>query len=251
MLSGDPQKRDPPNKDGTLNLNPSKGTVNPLQWTCPRSGYSPPSWPAGSDGTKAGIQDPGSTSVGTGFPFADCDGYASPLRMDLHFPSCYNPKAGLENYETNTVFPTDNGNGKQDCPKGYIHVPHLFYEVYWNTPAFKDRWTPNSGSQPFVLSNGDRTGYSGHADFIAAWDEELLQHIIDTCDAGSVGMDKCSGLKGLNDQQPACTASSPLKERIGGKLTKLPGDNPVSGWGRGPAPDHHPKPDPKPDPKPS
>ncbi len=57
-----------------------------------------------------------------GFPFQECDGYASPLRMDLHFPSCFNPAAGLTNYKQNMQFPTDAGNGKQDCPSGWIHT---------------------------------------------------------------------------------------------------------------------------------
>lgn len=237
MLSGDASTRDPPNRDGTQNLDPSKGKVNPLQWTCPRGNFNPPSWPAGSDGSKAGIQDPNNQGSGVGFPFAECDGYASPLRMDLHFPSCYNPEAGLENYKSNMAFPTDAGNGKQDCPKGWVHVPHIFYEVYWNTPLFKDRWTQNAGSQPFVLSNGDRSGYSGHGDFISGWDESVLQKIIDTCDAGSVGMDKCPEIPGgLNDNAESCTAPSPLKELVDGKLQKLPGDNPISGWGVGSAP---------------
>ena len=229
--------RDPPNRDGTQNLDPSKGPVNPLQWTCPRSNFNPPSWPAGSDGTKGGIQDPNNQGSGVGFPFANCDGYASPLRMDLHFPSCYNPAAGLENFKSNMAFPTDAGNGKQDCPKGWVHVPHIFYEVYWNTPKFQDRWTQNAGSQPFILANGDRTGYSGHGDFISGWDETVLQKIIDTCDAGSAGMDKCPTIiGGLNDQAPSCNINSPVNEVIDGVLAKLPGDNPASGWGVGSAP---------------
>jgi len=237
MLSGDAMTRDPPNRDGTQNLDPSKGVVNPLQWTCPRGNFNPPSWPAGSDGSKAGIQDPNNQGSGVGFPFANCDGYASPLRMDLHFPSCYNPAAGLKNYQSNMAFPTDAGNGKQDCPKGWIHVPHIFYEVYWNTPKFQDRWTQNAGSQPFVLSNGDRSGYSGHGDFISGWDESVLQKIIDTCDAGSSGMDKCPVIPGgLNDKAPSCNVPSPVNELTDGKLTKLPGNNPISGWGVGSAP---------------
>lgn len=51
------------------------------------------------------------------------------------------------------AWPT-NGN----CPSGFTHVPHLFYEVYWNTPLFANRWTQGQGTQPFVLSNGDPTG---------------------------------------------------------------------------------------------
>jgi hypothetical protein len=60
------------------------------------------------------------------------------------------------------VWPT-NGN----CPEGFVHTPHLFYEVYWNTPLFANEWTPGQGNQPFVLSHGDPTGYGLHADFVS------------------------------------------------------------------------------------
>lgn len=180
----------------------------------------------------AGIQDANNKGEGVGFPDMNCDGYASPLRADVHFPSCYNPAAGLTNYKENMAFPSDAGNGKSDCPKGWIHVPHLFLEVYWNTPLFKDRWEQGKGKQPFVLSNGDATGYSNHADFMAGWDEKLLQHIIDTCNAGSQGMDKCPGLfYGLNKGD--CTIPNPVEEKINGVLDVLPGDNPITGWSYG------------------
>lgn len=237
MVSGDPFRRDPPNTDGSQNLDPSQGPVNPLQWTCPRKNNDQPAWPPGSDGTKAGIQSLHNTGSGIGFPVVNCDGYASPLRMDLHFPSCYNPAAGLENYKTNTAFPSSTGNNKQDCPAGWIHTPHIFYEVYWNTPKFVDRWTEDGKSQPFVLANGDRTGYSGHGDFIAGWDETVLQQMIDNCDAGDSGMDKCPGLLGgTNKGAPSCNINSPVNEVVTGSLAKLPGNNPVSGWGVGSVP---------------
>ncbi|KAK8933100.1 WSC domain-containing protein 1 [Metarhizium anisopliae] len=231
IMSGDQTIRTPPKDGATSNLDPSKGTVNPIKWTCPRSNFDTPSWPAGSNGLAAGIQDPNNKGEGVGFPDVNCDGYASPLRADVHFPSCYNPAAGLTNYKENMAFPTDDGKGKQDCPKGWIHVPHLFLEVYWNTPLFKDRWEQGKGQQPFVLSNGDATGYSNHADFMAAWDEKLLQHIIDTCNAGSQGMDKCPGLNGLNKDD--CTIKSQVDETVDGVLDALPGDNPITGWSYG------------------
>ncbi|KEY64233.1 hypothetical protein S7711_09915 [Stachybotrys chartarum IBT 7711] len=231
MISGDTTRRTPPEGGATTNLDPSQGEVQPIKFTCPRSNFDPPSWPADSDGTEAGIGDPNNKGEGVGFPDANCDGYASPLRADVHFPSCYNPEAGLTDQENNMAFPTNN-NGKSDCPEGWIHVPHLFLEVYWNTPEFVDRWEPLSGHQPFVLSNGDATGYGSHADFMAGWDEELLQHIIDTCDAGSSGMDNCPGLfYGTNEED--CTIPSQIDEQVDGVLDALPGSNVLRGWSYG------------------
>lgn len=243
IFSGDSDTRSPPAAGAATNLDPSKGPVNPVKWTCPRDGnrYDPPSWPADSDGKLAGIGDAVNKGEGVGFPDVNCDGFASPLRADIHFPSCYNPNVGLTDYKHNTVFPTDTGRGKQDCPKGYIHVPHLFLEVYWNTPAFKDRWESGKASQPFVLSNGDSTGFSLHADFMSGWDEKVLQHIIDTCNAGTAGMDKCPNLPlGLTDDE--CTIESMIHEKVDGVLESLPGSNPLTGWAYGGANSSSPSP---------
>lgn len=234
MISGSAMTRTAPPTDGQLQLDPSQGEIQPVQCTCPRTSFDPPSWPPNSDGSVAGQQDPNNKGSGTGFPFAECDGYASPLRMDIHFPSCYNPAAGLTNYKENMQFPTNVADGKQDCPSGWVHTPHIFFEVYWNTPKFVDRWTPNQGHQPFVLADGDVTGYSSHGDFMAAWEESTLQTIIDTCNAGDAGMDKCPQIPGgLADQSKSCNIKSPVDEQIYGVLEKLPGNNPLEGWGAG------------------
>ncbi|PTB79270.1 WSC-domain-containing protein [Trichoderma longibrachiatum ATCC 18648] len=155
MLAGNAMQRTPP-ATGSDQLDPSKGPINQVQFTCPRSSYNPPSYPVGSDGTKAGMVDPNNQGAGVGFPDVTCDGMYSPLRLDIHFPSCYNPAAGLTNYKENMAFPTDAGNGKQDCPKGWIHTPHIFFEVYYDTQPYKGRWTENQGTQPFVFSTGDQ-----------------------------------------------------------------------------------------------
>ncbi|KAM0253566.1 hypothetical protein ACHAQJ_007238 [Trichoderma viride] len=235
MVSGNAETRVISGAGGASQLDPSAGPLNPIQFTCPRSSYNPPSYPVGSDGSKAGEVDPNNQGAGAGFPDVTCDGLYSPLRMDIHFPSCYNPAAGLTNYKENTVFPSNAGDGKADCPAGWIHTPHIFFEAYMDTQPFAGRWTENDGTQPFVLANGDVTGYSAHADFMAAWDEDLLQHIIDTCDAGDSGMDQCAGLfYGLNSGD--CTIPPLVDEVITGNLTKLPGNNPLSGFSYGAAP---------------
>lgn len=129
------------------------------------------------------------------------------------------------------VFPTVNyATGKQNCPEGFLHVPHLFYEMYWNTQVYSDLWMPDSGSQPFVLSNGDLSGCSGHGDFLAAWDTATLANIIDNCNAGDAGMDLCPGVT-VRDKTKSCTVASPIDEAVTGNLTALPGDNPLEGWG--------------------
>jgi hypothetical protein len=171
MVIGSPELRSPPAGGSKLVIDLADGTSQPVQWTCPRSNTNTPLYPANSDGLHGvGIGDPNNKGAGVGFPDQNCDGYASPLRADIHFPSCYNPVAGIGNYKSNMQFPSSAGasaGGMANCPAGWVHTPHLLYEVYWNTPLFADRWTPGQGTQPFVLANGDPTGYSLHADFVS------------------------------------------------------------------------------------
>ena len=237
ILSGDANTRSAP-KSGALQLDRnSEDPIQPVQWTCPRSSYNPPSYPVNSDGSTAGMVDPNNDGSGAGFPLYPCDGYASPLRQDIHFPSCYNPAKGLDNHKENMAFPRNDGF-KQNCDEGEIHVPHMFFEVYWNTPLFDDLWTPDGKTQPFVLSNGDATGYSSHADFISGWDKNTLETIINTCNAGDIGMDKCPQIPGgLNDDQD-CKIKLDLTDVLpngpfANPLSSLPLGNAVSGWGKG------------------
>jgi hypothetical protein len=170
MVIGNPKVRSPPQGGPELVLDLADGTPQPVQWTCPRSNTDTPLYPADSDGLHGvGIGDPNNKGAGVGFSDKDCDGYASPLRADIHFPSCYDPSKGLDSYKDNMQFPSSAGasaGGRANCPTGWIHTPHIFYEVYWNTEIFKDRWIQGQGKQPWVLSNGDPTGYSLHADFV-------------------------------------------------------------------------------------
>ncbi|KAJ1337441.1 DUF1996 domain-containing protein [Microdochium nivale] len=239
MLTGDADKRSPPAGPG-IQLDPSKPGFNNIQFTCPSDNYNAPAYPAGSDGSSAGIADPLNKGAGVGFPTKKCNGYASPLRQDLHFPSCYNPAAGLDDYKNNMVFPADAGNGYRDCPKGHIHVPHLFYEVYWDTPKFDNQWTEDGKTQPFVFSNGDVTGFSSHADFISGWDTHTLQTIIDTCSAGTLGMDTCPQIPGGLSTDNDCTIAPQIVEPVNfmtaslfQKFDALPNSLSLSGWTMG------------------
>jgi hypothetical protein len=227
IVSGDASKRTPP-ETGNLQLDPSKGTIQPAQITCPRLDATKNllAYPAGSDGSSGGIPDSGDKGRGAGFPFLKCDGLYSPLRVDLHFPSCYDPTKALTDYKINMKWPSPTGNGNMDCPKGTIHVPHLFYEMYWDTPKFNDRWTAGQGYQPFVFSNGDNTGFSTHGDFQAAWEPEPLKTFIDTCDAGTKGFDKCPIIPGgLWEDTGDCFLEDFIGEKTTNGMTSLPGNN--------------------------
>jgi hypothetical protein len=128
IVVGNPNLRTPPATGGLLINDRANGVPQPVQWVCPRTGANSndPLYPTDSDGLHGvGIQDPTNAGAGVGFPDQNCDGYASPLRTDIHFPSCLNKSASIDDFEHNMEWPT---NGK--CPSGFTHVPHLFYKVY-------------------------------------------------------------------------------------------------------------------------
>ena len=206
--------------------------IQNVKFTCPRAVDSQgpkDSWHPDSDGSDCGQGDPVNKGEGVGFPDVTCDGDSSPLRADVHMPSCYNPKAGIDDYVNNMEFPTlDYATGNLNCREGWIHVPHMFYEIYWQTPNYK--WTQGEKKQPFLLSNGDVTGFSSHADFMSGWDEDILQNIIDNCNVQHAGMHTCPGVV---ENKVKCTTESNVDEDVFGPLNELPGSNPLLGWSYG------------------
>ena len=230
MFVGDPSLRTPPYTGNSV-IDTKQGKIQPVQWSCPRSqaskAMSPNTYPLNSNGMNgAGIEDTNVKGAGAGFPDQDCDGLYSPLRADINFPSCYDPSKDVRDYKNNMQWPADGR-----CPEGTIRVPRMFYEVYWDTQKFSKRWTAGQGSSPWVLSNGDPTGYSLHGDFINGWDTNTLQTIIDTCNAADAGMDKCPNIPGgLSDVQD-CKLPNMVPEAVSGTMSLLPGGVKVGAWG--------------------
>ena len=109
----------------------------------------------------------------------------------------------------------------------------MFYEAIWDTIKFNDKslW-PEDGSQPFVWSFGDKTGYGSHGDYVFGWEGNALQSVLDSSNCNSdllADSFNCSSLKSRSVQQSnQCTVKRTVNENLGGWLTQLPGGMPMA-----------------------
>lgn len=87
----------------------------------------------------------------------------------------------------------------------------------WDTRQFNNKadW-PTDGSQPFVWSFGDATGYGNHADYVFGWKGDALQKILDTAcvvncagakTQSSTNMNKCTQKVVVNENIDGCRSS--------------------------------------------
>ncbi|KAL9605563.1 MAG: hypothetical protein Q9179_001266 [Wetmoreana sp. 5 TL-2023] len=161
------------------------------------------------------------------------------LRLELQFPSCWNGEMdGGEKHKSHVAFPNWINGG--DCPAGFDRrLPSLMYETIYAT----DQFIGKGGK--FVLGNGDPTGssslfpksrssrltyssgYGYHGDFIAAWDEGVLQQAVDQCTDMGGEMRSC-GVFEFPENTGSCTLENlpdELKEENSkGPMPGLPGD---------------------------
>jgi hypothetical protein len=109
------------------------------------------------------------------------------------------------------------------CPASHpVRVPQLMYEVIYETAPFNDpsMW-PEDGSQPFVYSFGDDTGYGNHGDYVFGWKDDALQKIMDEECYVSCSSMKTQSIEAMN----ACSVPRKVVEDIGDEdwISALPG----------------------------
>ena len=109
MVSGDATLRSPPAGGPLPVTDHAQGEINPVEITCPTTDASASSkWPAKSDGLHGvGIPQPNRGDSGAGFPNQYCDSSNGNMRLNVRFPSCYNP-------QVRELLPS--GDNLADCP---------------------------------------------------------------------------------------------------------------------------------------
>ncbi|KAF2119457.1 hypothetical protein BDV96DRAFT_486383 [Lophiotrema nucula] len=143
------------------------------------------------------------------------------IRANHFFPTCWDGKnLDSPDHKSHVAYALSGGVGGE-CPASHpVKIPQILYEVAWDTSAFNDpnEW-PEDGSQPFVFSFGDKTGYGTHADYLFGWKDNALQRAMDAF----CGVD-CPQLKTQSTQQAnRCTIQPKVVEPIDQWLTELPG----------------------------
>lgn len=156
-----------------------------------------------------------------GFPTVNCP---NGLRQQIFFPSCWDGvNVDSIDHKSHVAYPSGSDSGT--CPSTHPYrLISLFYEIIWDTNAFKDSMT----NAEFVLSNGDPTGYSSHGDFLNGWDHDVLQKAVDTCTADSGVFTECPVFDIIPQNTAAqCSKAPSIVEPTFGTLNALPGNNPI------------------------
>ncbi|PSN73608.1 hypothetical protein BS50DRAFT_597111 [Corynespora cassiicola Philippines] len=152
---------------------------------------------------------------------------AGGIRSNIIFPICWDGKnLDSPNHQDHVAHPIGGPysfsivNGT--CPASHpVKIPQVMLEVMWDTTGFNDQadW-PEDGSQPFVLSTGDTTGYGQHGDYVFGWEGDSLQTAMDN---------KCylRNCTQLTEQVPKvkndCSVPVTVDEDIDGWMDQLPG----------------------------
>jgi len=144
------------------------------------------------------------------------------IMVNARFPTCWDGvNLDSPDHMQHMAYP-ESGTFESGgpCPATHpVRTAQVLFEVVWDTSKFNNKadW-PTDGSQPFVWSFGDATGYANHADYVFGWKDKALQNILDSnCYVG------CTGKTQTSANMNKCTQKPVVNENIDGWITSLPG----------------------------
>ncbi|RYP75391.1 hypothetical protein DL771_002487 [Monosporascus sp. 5C6A] len=128
------------------------------------------------------------------------------IMANIRFPTCWDGKA-------------------LDPPDHSSHVAYPESGTFGSGGPCPASHPPEDGSQPFVWSFGDKTGYGNHGDYVFGWKGNALQIAMDTdCYITCPQLRRQSFQTGNQCKVPRVT-----NKDIDGWLTALPGGMPITG----------------------
>ncbi|KAI9713477.1 MAG: hypothetical protein M1820_000859 [Bogoriella megaspora] len=159
------------------------------------------------------------------FPKTQC---AGGIRSNIFFPTCWDGvNLDSADHQSHVAYPTSGTfESGGPCPSTHpVKIPQVMYEVMWNTTEFNTaEYWPTDGTQPFVFSYGDPTGYGQHADYMFGWKDDSLQRAMDAeCNVACPTLQSQSA-----DQANQCIKQAVVDDPTDGWVDALPGSNPVT-----------------------
>ncbi|KAF1822422.1 uncharacterized protein K489DRAFT_381181 [Dissoconium aciculare CBS 342.82] len=185
------------------------------QWIC----HKPGGWNEGKDG---------------GFPTGvqDCTDYPG-FNGAIEFPHCWNgkdfdqanPGAHVSYPEGDVMF--------GPCPASHPkRLPHIFIENQFDLHKVVDKVKPDT----FVLSQGDKTGFGWHMDFVNGWKVGTLSTLLNNgtspgCPTpfyGNEDIGVCPAFHKSPVKTKNCKLKMSFPEKVDTPGDSLPGCNPIS-----------------------
>lgn len=160
--------------------------------------------------------------------FPDINMCQDGIRLQVFFPQCWDGvNLDSPDHTSHMAYPVDTYDGGH-CPESHpVHTVAIFYEQVVPVSNF-NYW----GQGAYVISTGDPTGLTYHADFLMGWDQSVLQDSVDNCHNMNGDITLCQVLVPYinEDAASACTLDAQVVDEdvgLGDEIAALPGCNPV------------------------